>query len=118
MTPSLRAKVLQEWHPGTGADPAKPAYSLDKLVPTVMKQLGLEKRLHESQVQFLWPQIVGADIARHAQPVSLRKGLLVVAVDHPVWLQELSRYHKPLLLQKVHERVGRSAVRDIVFRIG
>ena len=50
--------------------------------------------------------------------MSLRNGLLVVAVDHPVWLQELSRYHKSLLLQKIKERVGKNAVRDIVFRIG
>jgi len=101
-----------------GPESTKPAASLDKLVPSVMKRLGLEKRLHESQVHFLWPHIVGSDIACHAQPVSLRKGLLIVAVDHPVWLQELSRYHKALLLQKIHERLGKDAVRDIVFRIG
>jgi predicted nucleic acid-binding Zn ribbon protein len=110
---------LQEWQPWMRPTESAPrTESLDKLVPSVMKQLGLEKRLHESQIHFLWPQIVGADIARHAQPVSLRKGLLIVAVDHPVWLQELSRYHKSLLLQKVHERLGKNTVRDIVFRIG
>ena len=119
VTPSLRAKVLQEWQPWLPrAESINPAVALDKLVPSVMKGLGLEKRLHESQIHFLWPHIVGADIARHAQPVSLRKGLLIVAVDHPVWLQELSRYHKSLLLQKVHERLGKNTVRDIVFRIG
>jgi len=42
----------------------------------------------------------------------------VVTVDHPVWLQELSRFHKALMLQKVQERIGRKAVRDICFRIG
>ena len=119
VTPSLRAKVLREWQPGVASsEPTRPAVSLDTLVPSVMKALGLEKRLQESQVHFLWPHIVGADVARHAQPVSLRKGLLIIAVDHPVWLHELSRYHKPLLLKKVHERLGKNAVRDIVFRIG
>ena len=98
-----------------GAQAANPA---NKLVPLVMKHLGLEKRLQQSQVFYLWPDIVGSDVARHAQPVSLRNGLLVVAVDHPVWLQELSRYYKPLILQKVRERVGQKAVRDIAFRIG
>lgn len=102
------------------ADPsgAQATASLNKLIPGVMKRLGLEQRLQQSQVFYLWPQIVGADIARHAQPVSLRNGLLVVAVDHPVWLQELSRYHKALLLQKVRATVGQKTVRDIVFRIG
>jgi predicted nucleic acid-binding Zn ribbon protein len=112
---------MREWRPFTGdavASGLKPADPTNKLVPLVMKQLGLEQRLQQSQVFYLWPNIVGSDIARHAQPVSLRNGLLVVAVDHPVWLQELSRYHKPLILQKVQERIGKKAVRDVCFRIG
>jgi len=118
MTPALRARVLHEWQP-FGINPNIPTGSpASQLVPQVMKKLGLEQRLQQSQVFFLWSEIVGSDIARHAQPVSLRNGLLVVTVDHPVWLQELSRYHKPLMLQKVQERVGKKAVRDICFRIG
>jgi len=121
MTSALRTQVLREWRPfQTVSDlsGARSASSTDKLVPLVMKRLGLEQRLQQSRVFSLWPQIVGSDIARHAQPVSLRHGLLVLAVDHPVWLQELSRYHKPLILQKVQERIGKKTVRDIVFRIG
>jgi predicted nucleic acid-binding Zn ribbon protein len=83
-----------------------------------MQRLGIEQRLHQAQVFHQWAQIVGPDIAKHAQPVSLKNNLLVVAVDHPVWLQELSRFYKPLLLQKVRDRIGKTAVRDIVFRIG
>jgi predicted nucleic acid-binding Zn ribbon protein len=121
MTPALRARVLREWQPSCGGADAffgRPASSTNMLVPVVMKRLGLEQRLQQSQVFHLWPNIVGSDIARHAQPVSLRNGLLVVAVDHPVWLQELTRYDKPLILQKVHECIGKKAVRDICFRIG
>lgn len=122
MTPGLRRRVLHEWQPLlSNADPlgaSSSANSTDKLVPAVMKKLGLEQRLQQSQAFYLWPTIVGSDIARHAQPVSLRNHLLVVAVDHPVWLQELSRYHKPLILQRVQERVGKKTVRDIAFRIG
>ena len=118
MTPALRAQVLHEWQP-FGVRPDIPTGSpASQLVPQVMKKLGLEQRLRESQVFFLWPEIVGAEVARHAQPVSLRHGLLDVTVDHPVWLQELSRYYKPLMLQKVQERVGKKTVRDIRFRIG
>jgi predicted nucleic acid-binding Zn ribbon protein len=121
MTPGLRRQVLHEWRPlcsDPGLAGAHSASATDKLVPSVMRKLGLEQRLQQSQAFYLWPSIVGSDIARHAQPVSLRNHLLVVAVDHPVWLQELSRYHKPLILQRVQERVGKKTVRDIVFRIG
>ena len=119
MTPALRTQVLREWRPFAAPQLAgKTAVAMENLVPAVVKELGLEQRLQQSQVFFLWPDIVGKDIACHAQPVSLRNRLLIVAVDHPGWLQELSRYHKPLLLQKVRERIGKTAVRDIVFRIG
>ena len=121
MTPALRAQVLREWRPSVGDSEAhgqKSASSANQIVPLVMKQLGLEERLQQSQVFYLWPTIVGSDIARHAQPVSLRNGLLVVGCDHPIWLQEITRYSKPLILQKVQQRLGKKVVRDISFRIG
>jgi predicted nucleic acid-binding Zn ribbon protein len=118
MTPALRARVLREWQP-FGVNPNIPTGNpASQLVPQVMKKLGLEQRLQQSQVFFLWSEIVGSDIARHAQPISLRNGLLVVTVNHPIWLQELSRFHKVLMLQKVQGRIGKTAVRDICFRIG
>ncbi len=83
-----------------------------------MKKLGLEQRLQQSQVFYLWPQIVGNDIARHAQPVALRHGYLIIIVDHPIWLQELKRYHKDLMLQKIRAAIGPRAVKDLTFRIG
>ena|SRR5579862_753556 len=121
MTPALRAKVLHEWQPFFGSKDSSTgqmAASANQLVPAVMKKLGLEERLQQSQVFFLWATIVGSDIARHAQPVSLRNGLLVVGCDHPAWLQEITRYSKPLILKKVQERFGKKVVRDISFRVG
>jgi hypothetical protein len=35
-----------------------------------------------------------------------------------MWLQEITRYSNPLILQKVQERLGKKVVRDIAFRIG
>jgi predicted nucleic acid-binding Zn ribbon protein len=121
MTPALRAQVLREWRPFHGdgdASGSKAVNPTSKLVPAVMKHLGLEQRLQQSQVFYLWSNIVGSDIARHSQPVSLRNGMLVVAVDHPVWLEDLTRYSKADILKKVQECVGKTAVRDIRFRIG
>ena len=119
MTPALRLQALREWQPfGRFEPPVRPALALQQLVPGVMQRLGLEQRLQESQISQRWAELVGSDIARHAQPVGLKNGALIVAVDHPVWLQELARYHKPLMLQKIRDRVGKTAVREIIFRIG
>ncbi len=120
MTPSLRAKVLHEWQPYTDLEAWSPraGISIPNLIPGVMKRLGLEERLRQSQVFHHWQSIVGDSIAIHAQPVSLRKGRLIITVDHPIWLQELSRSHKPLILEKVQQTIGKKTVREIVFRIG
>ena len=117
MTPALRARVLHEWQPlAKWEKPAPTTPALHQLVPGVMKHLGLEKRLHQSQVFHQWAEIVGSDIARHAQPVSLQNGILRVSIDHPVWHHALLP-NKPILLQKIRERIGRTAVREIIFRI-
>ena len=119
MTPALRRRVLREWQPFANGDAftARPAAPLNQLVPRVMKGLGLEKRLHESQILYRWAEIVGAPIARFAQPYSLRHGKLEVHVEHPGYIQEL-RPHKSLMLQKLWAVVDKNAVRDIVFRVG
>ena len=118
MTPALRARVLQEWQPFGASGNIPTGHPASQLVPQVMKKLGLEQRLRESQVFFQWPEIVGNVNARHAQPVCLRNGVLIVVCDHPGWNEELSRYHKPLILQKVQALVGKKTVRDILFRVG
>ncbi len=121
MTPALRARVFREWRPYANpelAKPPRPAAAAKQVVPGLMKKLGLEQRLQQSQVFYLWPQIVGNDIARHAQPVGLRNGALTIAVDHPIWLQELKRYHKDLMLQKIQAAIGKQAVKHLTFRIG
>lgn len=117
MTPALRTQVLREWQPWAALPAPTPPPTLDKLVPGVLKKLGLDQRLHQAQVFHQWAQIVGPDIAKHAQPVSLINKILRISIDHPVWHQQLLPL-KPLLLQKVRDRIGKAAVRDILFRIG
>jgi len=48
----------------------------------------------------------------------LSKGVLVISVDHSTWLDQLVRYYKPMIIQKVQERVGKKAVCKLHFRIG
>jgi predicted nucleic acid-binding Zn ribbon protein len=118
MTPALRQQVLKEWQPWAASPAGGPAApALRELVPGVMKSLGLEQRLHQSQVCHQWASLVGPDIARHAQPVSLRNKILTISVDHPTWHHAL-RPMKAEFLAKISQRVGTAAVRDIVFRIG
>jgi predicted nucleic acid-binding Zn ribbon protein len=116
MTPRLRTKVIREWNPfAAEAVPASP--SLAQIVPGVVKRLGLQQRLWESQLFTNWTEIVGDFNARICQPASLRNGRLIIHVTHPAYIQEL-RPHKNLFLQKIQQRLGKTSVRDIQFRVG
>jgi len=59
-----------------------------------------------------WTSVVGPTIAAHAKPAQLRRGVLVVAVDGPEWMQEL-QYVKREVCERLNARLGTPTVRDI-----
>jgi predicted nucleic acid-binding Zn ribbon protein len=44
-----------------------------------------------------WEDAVGASVAAHTAPLSLRDGTLVVAVDNPAWATQLRLLHGELI---------------------
>ena len=59
-----------------------------------------------------WDAVVGPTLALHARPARLRRGMLVVAVDSPEWMQEL-QFLKHELRDRLNARLGRPVVRDV-----
>jgi predicted nucleic acid-binding Zn ribbon protein len=70
------------------------------------------QRLADHAVWTHWDAVVGPTVARHARPERLRRGVLIVAVDSPEWMQEL-QFLKHELRERLNARLGRSAVRDV-----
>ena len=65
----------------------------------------------------LWDEAVGKQIADHAQPSSIKEGILVVKVSNSVWLQELEfRTHE--IRERINRALQREAVQKIRFRVG
>ena len=63
-----------------------------------------------------WREVVGAQVAAHAWPVSLKHGRLVVLVDHPAWASQL-RYLGPLVLERFHQFLGEVVAEELVVRV-
>ena len=97
---------------------ASSARSLATVLPRVLQGLRLDNKQSESQIVVLWRQIVDARIAAHAQPVGLVKGTLFVSVDSSVWLDEIVRYQRKEILERVQHALGREMVKRISFRVG
>ena len=64
-----------------------------------------------------WETIVGEEIAQHAEPRSLRDGVLVLVVDQPAWAAQL-RYLAADLLARLQVDVGPSEVAEIWCSLG
>lgn len=57
-----------------------------------------------ARVQALWPEVVGPTVARSAEAVSERGGVLTVGCDSAVWAQELDLMG-PDILARLNERL-------------
>jgi predicted nucleic acid-binding Zn ribbon protein len=63
-----------------------------------------------------WEDLVGAQIAAHARPLSLVRGVLSISVDEPAWATQLS-YLESELLARIAEGLGEGQVTRIQVRV-
>jgi predicted nucleic acid-binding Zn ribbon protein len=59
-----------------------------------------------------WPALVGAALARHSRPQSLRSGVLVVVADAAAWAGQL-RYLDEVLAARIAEELPAVTVREV-----
>jgi len=72
----------------------------------------------EAYVSFFsrWREIVGDDLASHARTVDIKKGALVVEVDHPGWMQ-LLQIKQAEILKTIERRYPDLRIRYIHMRL-
>ena len=63
-----------------------------------------------------WAELVGVQIAAHSRPLSLRKGVLTVAVDQPAWATQLN-YFQADMIARIDEAVGAGTVTRIAVQV-
>jgi predicted nucleic acid-binding Zn ribbon protein len=117
-----RQAVLAQWR-GMDLAPlekakALTARSLKAVMPKVLGELGLDRRCSETEILKVWSHLLDPNIVAHAQPAGLRKGTLFVSVDSSVWLNELVRYRRREILERLQNSFGKQYITRISFRIG
>jgi len=63
-----------------------------------------------------WDDVVGPAVAAHARPLSLRDGVLAVAVDNPAWATQLRLLGNDLLT-RLSEAAGAGVVTALDVRV-
>lgn len=64
-----------------------------------------------------WTEIVGDDVAAHAQPSSLRRGVLRIRADSPGWANEI-KYLADEIRRRANEVAGAEVVTEVRLWVG
>ncbi len=96
---------------------SRKAAGIGGILQGLLLQRGMSERLREYRAWQVWNEVVGPQIAAHAQPCGIRDGVLEVKVDQPVWMQQLQLL-KPKLLARLNECLGGAIFRDLFLRRG
>ena len=74
--------------------------------------LGLGAAVGTGKVWAHWPEIVGGTIADHAEPTSLKEGVLRIRTDSPAWATELG-YRGTQIARRANEVAGSEVVKEV-----
>jgi predicted nucleic acid-binding Zn ribbon protein len=93
----------------------KSATSLSSLLSGVIDDLGVSKRLDETNVEEAWRSIAGPQVARVTNRVRMRDGRLTIFLTDAAWRHALHA-ERPAWMRRVNEALGRDVVKEILFR--
>jgi predicted nucleic acid-binding Zn ribbon protein len=119
---NARDSVLDQWR-GMGfttleKTAAVRARKAGDVLPHVLKEMRMDRRRSEAEVVKVWNELIDPGIVAHAQPTGLNKGTLFVTVDSSPWLDEIVRYRRKEILNRLQHSFGTDFVTRISFRLG
>ena len=120
--PSARSRTLAEWR-GVDLEPLERAravrtQAVAAVLPGVLRGLGLDRKRAEAEIARVWNHLIDPALVAHAQPTGLRNGTLFVTVDSSVWLDEIVRYRRREILDRLQHSFGPDLISRISFRTG
>ena len=117
-----REQVLADWRRVdltlAEKSAANPPKAMDSVLPAVLKTLRLDQRRVEAEIVRVWNNILDPNLAAHAKPDRLRNGTLFVLVDSNVWLDEICRYRRKEIIDRLRHSFGHEMILKISFRLG
>ncbi len=119
---SPQQKILAQWR-GLDVVPlektqAKTSRSANDILPRILKDLRIDQRQSETEILKVWSHLIDPNIVAHAKPTGINKGTLFVTVDNSAWLDEIVRYRRKEILERLQNSFGRDLITRISFRVG
>ncbi|ROP63497.1 putative nucleic acid-binding Zn ribbon protein [Curtobacterium sp. PhB130] len=93
---------------GRGREPK----GLGDIVGSLAAELGWTEPLARSELFVDWPSVVGDELAKHSQPVTIEDGALVIRCDSTAWATQL-RLMRASVTTTIAERHPEAGVESI-----
>lgn len=89
--------------------------SLGSAIAKMLKLYQIEKPVRQNETFFIWNDVVGEVIAKHAAPEKIAYSKLFVKVDSPAWRNELN-FRKAEILKQLNSHLGNAQIKEIILR--
>lgn len=86
--------------------------ALGDLLKTVVVGRGWQERMALGRLRDAWPDVVGAQVAAHSEPVRLVNRALIVRADPGAWATELTLLSRTLV-SKAETYLGVGSVTEV-----
>ena len=120
--PGAKERILAQWR-GIHTRPAEKARensakNIAAVMPRVLSGMRMDRRRSEAEIVRVWNNLLDPQITAHAQPTGINKGTLFVSVDSDVWKDEIVRYRRKEILDRLQHSFGKDLITRISFRVG
>lgn len=102
------------WTPLPGGDPSPTP--IGQALDGVLKRVGAPPAQGVDRVFDGWDELAGPTLAAAARPVSLRDGVLLLAVDDPAWATQV-RFLESELVARLAEAAPEAGVERVEVRV-
>lgn len=94
------------------SDDGRQPLVLRECLRAVSERLGLGGSLEAGRLWSNWTEIAGPTIAEHAEPTSLRDGVLRIRTDSPAWATELG-YLGAEIARRANTTIGKPIISEV-----
>lgn len=117
-----RQRVLAQWR-GLDLQPLekireRPGRPAGDCLPKILTDLRMDSRRAEAEIVRVWNDLIDPAVTAHAQPTGINKGTIFVTVDSSPWLDEIVRYRRREILERLQHSFGRELITRLSFRVG
>ena len=87
---------------------------LKTVLEKILQETGNQEAVTQGRAITLWPKAAGKEISKVTEATYLKKGVIFVKTENPVWRNELI-FQKEEIINKINSLLKKKTIKDIKF---